>query len=158
MQRTLKRELKAFEIVKREAIIVVIAWEGFGSPGVITLFPLLPHSLWSSFLGLIQTPQEVGKKKFFFFFNFPGKGEYPPQAVGKKGEKWQLSVIFPMLVSVYELRRSTRTLLFYEVLGDLFLRCACWLVWLVGILSTKGIRLPKLNKRYLFKWCVISCL
>jgi len=39
MQRTLKRELKAFEIVKMEAIIDVIAWEGFGSPRVIQ-YPL----------------------------------------------------------------------------------------------------------------------
>jgi len=36
MQRTLKRELKVPEIVKREAIVDVIAWVGFSDlPGVI---------------------------------------------------------------------------------------------------------------------------
>jgi len=38
MQSTLKRELKALEIVKREAIVDVIAWEGFGPPRVIVIF------------------------------------------------------------------------------------------------------------------------
>lgn len=43
MQRTLKRELKVPEIVKREAIVDVIAWVGFSDlPGVIQS----PFYLW----------------------------------------------------------------------------------------------------------------
>jgi len=62
MQRTLKRELKAFEIVKMEAIIDVIAWEGFGSPRVIQ-YPLF-SVLEVTYLRLLRESQGVlGKTK-----------------------------------------------------------------------------------------------
>lgn len=61
MQRTLKRELKVPEIVKREAIVDVIAWVGFSDlPGVIqspffsSLGPIL-----DLFIGVVEVYRKL---------------------------------------------------------------------------------------------------